>query len=105
MLNVTLQSIDLDTLRTVRQASEVIIILFGLAISYLAYRAYRQNQSRPMLFIAVGFVLVLFVPGATAVVLFLLLDVPSPIVNSINQFFEVAGLGLILYGLWTPRRD
>jgi uncharacterized membrane protein len=105
MLDITLQSIDLETLRTVRQASEAIITLFGLAISYIAYRAYRQNQSRPMLFIAVGFVLVLFVPGVAAVVLFLLLDVPSPIVNSINQFFELAGLGLILYGLWTPRRD
>ncbi|WP_246989000.1 DUF7521 family protein [Halorientalis marina] len=105
MLDITLQSIDLETLRTVRQASEAIIILFGLAISYIAYTAYRQNQSRPMLFIAVGFVLVLFVPGVAAVVLFLLLDVPSPIVNSINQFFELAGLGLILYGLWMPRRD
>ncbi|SDY14437.1 DUF7521 family protein [Halobellus clavatus] len=105
MLDVTLQSVDLDTLRTVRQLSEVIIILFGLAISYIAYTAYRQNQSRPMLYIAVGFVLVLFVPGAVAVVLFLLLDVPGPIVNGVNQFFELAGLGLILYGLWTPRRD
>lgn len=105
MFDVTLQSVELETLRTVRQASEVVIILFGLAISYIAYRAYRQNQSRPMLFIAVGFVLVLFVPGAVAVVLFVLLDVPSPLVNSLNQFFELAGLGLILYGLWMPRRD
>lgn len=105
MPDIILQLIDLETLRTVRQASEVVIILFGLAISYIAYRAYRQNQSRPMLFIAVGFVLVLFVPGAVTVVLFLLLDVPIPIVNSVNQFFELAGLGLILYGLWTPRRD
>jgi TRAP-type C4-dicarboxylate transport system permease small subunit len=105
MVDVTLQSIDLETLRIVRQASEAIIILFGLAISYIAYTAYRQNQSRPMLFIAVGFVLVLFVPGAMAVVLFLLLDVPAPVVNSVNQFFELAGLGLILYGLWVPRRD
>lgn len=105
MLDGILQSIDLEALRTVRQASEAIIILFGLAISYIAYTAYRENQSRPMLFIAVGFVLVLFVPGAVAVVLFLVLDVPAPIVNSVNQFFELAGLGLILYGLWMPRRD
>jgi uncharacterized membrane protein len=105
MFDITLQSIDLETLRVVRQASEAIIILFGLAISYIAYTAYRQNQSRPMLFMAVGFVLVLFVPGAVAVVLFLLLGVPSPVVNSVNQFFELADLGLILYGLWVPRRD
>ena len=105
MLDLILQSIDLDALRTARQLSEAVIVLLGLAISYIAYRAYRQNRSRPMLYIAVGFVLVLFVPGAVAVVLFLLLDVPGPIVNGVNQFFELAGLGLILYGLWTPRRD
>jgi hypothetical protein len=105
MLDLILQSIDLDALRTARQLSEAVIVLLGLAISYIAYRAYRQNRSRPMLYIAVGFILVLFVPGVLAVTLYLLLNVPAPVVNSISQFSEVAGLGLILYGLWTPRRD
>jgi hypothetical protein len=105
MLDVSLQSIDFETLRTVRQASEMIIILLGLAISDIVYGAYQQNQSCLMSFIAVGFVLVLFVPGAVAVVLFLLLDVPAPIINSVNQFFELASFGLILYGLGIPRRD
>lgn len=104
MFDVTLQSIDLETVRTIRQASEVVIVLLGLAISYIAYTAYRQNQSRPMLFIAVGFVLTLFVPGLLGVVLYALLGVPAPLVNGLNQFSEVAGLGLILYGLWSPRR-
>ncbi|MFB6250362.1 MAG: hypothetical protein ABEI27_01530 [Halobellus sp.] len=105
MLDAVLQPIDLDALRTVRQASEALIVLMGLGISYVAYTAYRQNQSRPMLYIAAGFVLVLFVPGVLAVTLFLVLNVPAPVVNSISQFSEVAGLGLILYGLWAPRRD
>lgn len=104
MFDVTLQSIDLETVRTIRQASEALIVLLGLAISYIAYTAYRRNQSRPMLFVAVGFVLTLFVPGVLGVVLYVLLGVPAPVVNSLNQFSEVAGLGLILYGLWTPRR-
>lgn len=99
MFDVTLQSIGLETLRTVRQASEVVMVLLGLAISYVAYTTYRRNQSRPMLFIAAGFVLTLFVPGALAVVLYVLLDVPAPVVVSLNQFSEVAGPGLILYGL------
>jgi hypothetical protein len=105
MLEILLQSTDLETLRVVRQASEAIVVLFGVAISYIAYTAYRENQSRPMLFIAIGFVLVLFVPGILALSLYVLLNVPAPIVNSANQFVEIAGLGLILYGLWTPRRD
>ena len=105
MLTLTLQSIDLETVRAVRQASEAIVVLLGLAISYIAYRAYRRNQSRPMLFIATGFILVLFIPGVLGVTLYLLVGVPAPIVNSISQVSELAGLGLILYGLWTPRRD
>jgi uncharacterized membrane protein YpjA len=105
MLDAPLQLIDLETLRVVRQASEAIIVLLGLAISYIAYTAYRQNRSRPMLFIAVGFILVLFIPGVLAVILFLVLGVSPTIVNSVSQVSELAGLGLILYGLWTPRRD
>jgi hypothetical protein len=107
MFGPPLQSIavDLETLRLVRQASEAIVVLLGLAISYLAYAAYRRNRSRPMLFIAIGFMLVLFVPGVLAVVLFVVLNVPAPIVNSVGQVSEVVGLGAILYGLWRPRRD
>jgi hypothetical protein len=104
MLDVLLQT-DLETLRTVRQVSEVIPMILGLAISYLAYTAYRQNRSRPMLYIAVGFMLVLFVPAPLALILIYLLGIPTPVLNIILQLPEFAGLGLILYGLWMPRQD
>jgi heme A synthase len=104
MLDVLLQ-IDLETLRTVRQASEVIPMILGLAISYLAYTAYRQNRSRPMLYIAVGFMLVLFVQAPLALILVYLLELPTPVLNIVLQVPEFTGLGLILYGLWMPRRD
>lgn len=105
MLDTPLQSVDLETLRTVRQVSEVIPMVLGLAISYFAYTAYRQNQSRPMLYIAAGFVLTLFVQLPLSLILLYLLDLPTPILNSIVQIPEFIGLGLILYGLWMPRRD
>jgi len=38
-------------------------VVLGLYISYQAYRGYRRNQSRPMLFLAVGIVLLTFVPA------------------------------------------
>lgn len=104
MLDILLQ-IDLETLRTVRQASEVIPMILGLAISYIAYTAYRQNQSRPMLYIAIGFILVLFVQAPLALIFVHVLELPTPILNSLIQIPEFAGLGLILYGLWMPRRD
>ncbi len=105
MLDVTLQSIDLETLRTIRQVSEIIPMILGLAISYLAYTAYRQNRSRPMLYIAVGFMLVLFVQVPLALLFIHVLELPGPVLNSLLQIPEFAGLGLILYGLWVPRRD
>ena len=104
MLDILLQ-IDLETLRTVRQTSEVIPMILGLAISYIAYTAYRQNQSRPMLYIAIGFILVLFVQVPLALIFIHVLELPTPILNSLLQIPEFAGLALILYGLWMPRRD
>ena len=105
MLDTPLQLIDLETLRTVRQASEVIPMILGLAISYFAYTAYRQNQSRPMLYIAIGFMLVLFVQAPLALIFIYVLELPTPVLNTLLQIPEFAGLGLILYGLWMPRRD
>ena len=104
MLDI-LPRIDLETLRTVRQASEVVPTILGLAISYLAYAAYRQNRSRPMLYVAIGFVLVLFVQAPLALIFIHVLDLPAPVLNSLLQIPEFTGLGLILYGLWVPRRD
>jgi hypothetical protein len=97
-----LQSFDLETLALARQASEALSVLLGLAIAYIAYRGYRRNGSRPMLFVAVGFALVLGVPALLTVALYLLLSVPLPIVNALAQGCELLGLGAILYGLWTP---
>lgn len=104
MLDILLQ-IDLETLRTIRQVSEIIPMVLGLAISYIAYTAYRQNRSRPMLYIAVGFMLVLFVQVPLALLFIHVLELPTPVLNSLLQIPEFAGLGLILYGLWVPRRD
>jgi Kef-type K+ transport system membrane component KefB len=38
-------------------------VLLGLYISYQAYRGYRRNRSRPMLFLAAGLMLLTFVPA------------------------------------------
>jgi hypothetical protein len=98
-----LQSINLDTLSRIRTYSELLSVALGLTISYLAYLGYRRNQSRPMLFIALGFVLILGIPGASLVILRFGFGVPIPIVNSVAQVSELAGLVAILYGLWMPR--
>lgn len=102
MLELPLQSADLETLRLVRQASESLSVLLGLAISYIAYRGYRRNQSRPMLFVSAGFVLIVGVPALVTVVLYFGLGVPLAIVNSLVQASELLGMSSVLYGLWMP---
>lgn len=71
----------------------------GLFIAYLAYRGYRRNDSRPMLFIALGFFLIL----APAVLLFLVLlffpDLPETAVQVAVQTFEIGGMLSIIYAL------
>lgn len=105
MFEFPLQSFDLETLSAARQASESVTVIIGVAISYIAYRGYRRNGSRPMLFVAVGFVLITGIPGVATVLLYLLLDIPAPIVNSLVQVSEITGMASILYGLWTPRQE
>lgn len=78
--------------------------LFGAAlgafIAYLAYQGYRRNQSRPMLFVSLGFALALGVPLVLTLV-YLALPVTGGriIVGVVNQTFTVVGLLCIIYGL------
>lgn len=43
---------------------QIVQAIVGIGIAYIAYRGYRRNESRPMLYIAIGFILVLGVPFA-----------------------------------------
>lgn len=83
------------------------VLLFGLSllVVFQAIRGYRRNGSRPMLFLALGIVLLTIVPtvvlffgarwyGARTVGL-----VISPLANSV----EVVGLASIVYSLYGRR--
>lgn len=80
--------------------TEVVTVLLGLAISYIAYRGYRRNRARPMLFVSLGFVLLVGVPGIAGVAFFLLPGVSEPVAAGFTQVGEVLGMASILYGLW-----
>lgn len=78
--------------------------VLGLAVGYLALRGYRQSNTRPMFFIALGFILVFWAP------IFLFLGwfrtpVDDFVFGVIGELSRVAGLISILYGLWMPSRD
>lgn len=79
---------------------EMLGAVLGVFIAYLAYRGYRRNQYRPMLFVAIGFIFALGMPLVITLPYVLL---PTPdnqiAVQVVNQTFEVVGLLCIIYGL------
>jgi hypothetical protein len=89
-----------DAVALALQAYDLVGAVLGVFIAYLAYRGYRRNDSRPMLFVAVGFVLVLGLP-LVVTVLYLALPLPGwrvPL-QVVIQTSEIAGLLCIIHGL------
>jgi uncharacterized membrane protein (UPF0136 family) len=89
---------SLEFVRRARLGSELLSLALALAIGYVALRGYYQNQSRPMLFVGVGFVLVIPVAGVLSAV-GAFGPLPVAIGNALAQAVELLGLGSILYGL------
>lgn len=81
-------------------AYELLGAVLGVFISYLAYRGYRRNRSRPMLFVSLGFALALGIPLAVTLA-YVALPVTGGRVAAqlLTQTFEVAGLLCIIHGL------
>jgi uncharacterized membrane protein (UPF0136 family) len=87
-------------------ASGGITLALGIAIAYVAFRGYRRNASRPMLFIAIGFVLVVAIPGILSYFVYALtmvfrvsLGIDFVYLAAIMQISEIVGMACILYAL------
>jgi hypothetical protein len=78
---------------------ELVGALLGLFVAYQAYRGYRRNDSRPMFFIAAGFVLIVGLPVLLLVPYLLIPSLPQVAVQATTQTFEIAGLACIIYAL------
>lgn len=85
-----------------QQSTDVLSALIGLFIAYQAYRGYRRNGSRPMLFIAIGFVLVLAIPFLVFVLYATVPFLSVTVTVVITQFSKVLGLLAVLYALRMP---
>lgn len=77
---------------------QLVVVLAGLAIGglvvYQALRGYRRNDSRPMLFLGLGLLLL----GPVHFVLLLASLGPASL-GATQQLLDVAGLVLIFYSL------
>ncbi|WP_323190309.1 hypothetical protein [Halostella sp. PRR32] len=94
---VQLSDIEL-TARTLVMASQILVILLGFTIVYIAFQGYRRNRSRPMLFIAVGFTLIIGVQAISAGV-YVVFDVSELAAGAVSQAAQLSGLICILYAL------
>lgn len=91
----------------------IVSAVLGFVITYIAFQGYRRNGSRPMLFVAVGFLLVFVVPFLISIIptLLILLGQVGPLIarlsagaGIITEVSRVIGLVSILYGLRMPLR-
>lgn len=81
------------------QAYEMVGAALGLFIAYLAYRGYRRNDSRPMLYLAIGFGIILGLPIPVVALSLLFPSIPGPAVQAFVQTLEIGGLLCIVYAL------
>ena len=81
------------------QAYEMVGAALGLFIAYLAYRGYRRNASRPMLYLAIGFGIILGLPIPVVALSLLFPSIPDPVVQGFVQTLEIGGLLCIVYAL------
>jgi|AntRauTorcE11898_2_1112593.scaffolds.fasta_scaffold33427_2 hypothetical protein len=100
---------------TIPFALSVIAALLGLAVGWVALRGYRRNDSRPMLFVAAGFLLAFWAPPALLLT-YLAVDlvatfspaleesVPTAIAMT-GDLSRIAGFVCILWGLAMPGRS
>jgi drug/metabolite transporter (DMT)-like permease len=90
--------------RVTSQALSFVTALVGLAIAYQAYRGYRRNESRPMLYLAVGFALSVGLPFVMLVPMLLLSHVPmaTAAFTVLGSVATLVGLACILYALRMP---
>ncbi|MFB6108405.1 MAG: hypothetical protein ABEJ82_06145 [Haloplanus sp.] len=82
-------------------AAKLVTVALGVLIAYQAYRGYRRNDARRMLYVAFGFVL-LSVGGVLEGVLFEFFGVPVFRAGFVATLLVAAGLLSILYALYVP---
>ena len=79
--------------------AKLVTMLLGVLIAYQAYRGYRRNDSRPMLFVAVGFVFI-SVGAVIEGILFDVFHVSIFTAGTVQTAIVAVGMLCILYALY-----
>ncbi|MFH5843395.1 hypothetical protein [Haladaptatus sp. CMAA 1909] len=86
-------------------ANFVLSIVLSLVIVYQTFRGYRRHGSRPMLFLALGVVLITIVPTVVSLVAaqYVSAVVFGSTIAPLSQSIRVVGLTSIVYSLYVRR--
>lgn len=86
------------------QGLNIVAAVIGLLIAYQAYRGYKRNESRPMLFIAIGFTLAVGLPFVMLIPTLLLSGnaIAAGALAILSDISSLVGLACILYALRIP---
>lgn len=95
---ITLQTLDPTYQTAIFWLLAAGVFALGLAVTVIAFRGYRRNDSRPMLFIALGFGLIVFAQTAVGL-LGAVVDVSQFTVQTVSQLSNLVGLASILYAI------
>lgn len=92
-------------------AAGVVVVVLGLIISGRAYQGYRRNESRPMLLLAIGMLLITVIPTLAEIIV-----VPWFIARytaagsgaislavTVSRVSEAIGISVLIYSLHTRR--
>ena len=82
--------------------TKVIALILGAFIVYLAYKGYRRNSSKPLLYVALGFTLI---TAGTIVEGILYVILGSELLNAIatGTIIMVLGFVVIIYSIYSVK--
>ena len=97
----------LPALGSVALGIGLVVILLGLVISWRAYQGFRRNESRPMLLLAIGMMLITVVPTFTELVIipWFVVRYTSPgtgavsLTLTVSRLCEAVGISVLLYSI------
>ena len=83
-------------------ATKIIALVLGAFIVYLAYRGFRRNRSRPLLYVAVGFALI---TGGTLAEGLLYVIIQTELLAAIAAGTAITVLGFvaIIYSIYSVK--
>ncbi|WP_425604194.1 DUF7521 family protein [Halobellus salinisoli] len=89
----------------------IVVVILGFVISWRAYQGYRRNESRPMLLLAVGMLLITVIPTLAELIVipWFVARYTTPgtgaisLTLTVSRLSEAVGISIVIYSLHSRR--